>query len=133
MIPILTSVVVAGIGVAVFFALDLPLPWLLGPIFACLIAALAGVPMRGIKLLNDGMRTILGVAVGATFTTAILVSMTAMWPTLLLIPLMIACIGVLGVPYFQRVWRLDFPTAYYSSMPLDAACAEVLGDDDTGA
>lgn len=117
MIPILTSVVVAGIGVAVFFALDLPLPWLLGPIFACLIAALAGVPMRGMKLLNDGMRTILGVAVGATFTTAILVSMTAMWPTLLLIPLMIACIGMLGVPYFQRVWGLDFPTAYYSSMP----------------
>lgn len=117
MIPILNSVVVAAIGVAIFFAFNLPLPWLLGPIFACLIAALAGVPMRGIKLVNDGMRTILGVAVGATFTTAILASMVTMWPTLLLIPVMIACIGALGVPYFQRIWGLDFATAYYSSMP----------------
>ena len=64
MIAILYSVVVAAIGVAVFFTLDLPLPWLLGPICACLVAALAVVPMRVSKLVNDGMRTILGGAVG---------------------------------------------------------------------
>lgn len=66
---------VAGFGVLAFKLLHLPLPWLLGPIFACLIAALAGLPMRGIKLVNEAMRTILGVAVGATFTTTLLVSM----------------------------------------------------------
>lgn len=132
MIPILISVVVAGVGVAIFFALDLPLPWLLGPIFACLIAALAGVPMRGIKLVNDGMRTILGVAVGATFTTAVLASMVALWPTLLLIPLMVACIGALGVPYFQRLWGLDFPTAYYSSMPGGLQDMLVFGEEAGG-
>lgn len=108
---------VAGAGVAVFHLLNLPLPWLLGPIFACLFAALAGMPLKGNKLINDAMRSILGVAVGATFTVALLGSMVSMWPTLLMIPLMIASIGVIGVPYFQKIWGFDFATSYYSAMP----------------
>lgn len=117
MMPYILAPTVAALGVAAFHFLDLPLPWLLGPIFACLLAALAGVPMRSVKLLDDGMRTILGVAVGATLTAALLVSMTAMWPTLLMIPIMVVCIGAIGVPYFQRIWGFDFATSYYSSMP----------------
>lgn len=117
MIPFISALFVAGMGVVVFHVAHLPLPWLLGPIFACLVAALFGIPMRGNKQLGDGMRTILGVAVGATFTTTLLVSMAGMWPTLVMIPLMVAAIGAVGVPYFQRLWGFDFPTSYYASMP----------------
>jgi len=115
--PTLTAFIVAGIGVAVFKLLHLPLPWLLGPIFACLIAALVGLPLRGIKIVNDSMRTILGVAVGATLTPAVLASFPAMWPTLLMVPVMIALIALTGVPYFQRLCGYDFATAYYGAMP----------------
>jgi membrane AbrB-like protein len=117
MIPYFSAFVVAGIGVALFMALGLPLPWLLGPIAAGLIAAVAGVPMRGFTPLNQLMRTILGVAVGATFTPALLISMAGFWPTLLLIPVMVLAIGLLGVPYFNRLWRYDFATSYYATMP----------------
>lgn len=117
MMPILNSFAVAGFGVAVFSYLNLPLPWLLGPIFACLFAALVGIPMRGLKILNDGMRTILGVAVGATLTPAVLANFPSMLPTLVLVPVMVACIGIIGVPYFQRFCGYDFPTAYYATMP----------------
>jgi len=117
MIRILTAFATAGAGVAVFIALGLPLPWLLGPISACLLAALAGVPLGGIKPLNDAMRTILGVAVGATLTPAVLADLPGMWPTLLLVPVMVACIGMVGVPYFRRLCGYDFPTAYYAAMP----------------
>ena len=115
--PTLTAFIVAGIGVAVFKLLHLPLPWLLGPIFACLIAALVGLPLRGIKIVNDSMRTILGVAVGATLTPAVLASFPAMWPTLLMVPVMIALIALTGVPYFQRLCGYDFATAFYGAMP----------------
>lgn len=108
---------IAGIGVAIAHAISMPLPWLLGPIFACLTAALFGVPMKGNKMINDAMRSVLGVAVGATFTVALLISMVAMWPTLLMIPIMVLCIGLVGVPYFQRIWGFDFATSYYSAMP----------------
>ena len=129
MTPHANTFLIAGAGVAIWMAPGLPLPWLLGPMFACLAAALAGVPMKGIARLNEGMRTILGVAVGATFTPALLATMPAMWPTLLLIPLMVMCIGLLGVPYFRRVWGFDFPTSYYATMPGGLQDMLVFGEE----
>jgi membrane AbrB-like protein len=117
MIQIAITHCIAAFGVAIFHQLGLPLPWLLGPIVACLIAALLGVPMRGMPVVNNLMRTILGVAVGATFTWALLVTMAGMWTTLILVPLMVFAIGLVGVPYFQRLWGFDFATSYYGAMP----------------
>ncbi|MEP1585869.1 MAG: AbrB family transcriptional regulator [Tateyamaria sp.] len=123
---------IAALGVALFHLAGLPLPWLLGPITASLIAALAGVKMKGIKPLNEGMRTILGVAVGATFTPVLLGSMAGMWPTLLLIPLMVLSIGLIGVPYFMRIWGYDFATSYYSTMPGGLQDMLVFGEEAGG-
>ncbi|MEN0001741.1 MAG: AbrB family transcriptional regulator [Pseudomonadota bacterium] len=132
MMPVLLTFAVGAVGVLVFHLLALPLPWLLGPIFACLIAALAGMPMRGIKLLNDSMRTILGVAVGATLTPTVLATFPSMLPSLLMVPVMIACIGAIGVPYFRRLWGYDFPTAYYSAMPGGLQDMLVFGEEAGG-
>lgn len=129
MIVVLRTFAIAGLGVALFKLLHLPLPYLMGPIFACLAAALAGIPMRGVKPLNDAMRTILGVAVGATLTPAVLATFPAMWPTLLLVPIMVAVIGVIGVPYFQRFCGYDFPTAYYATMPGGLQDMIVFGEE----
>jgi membrane AbrB-like protein len=130
--PYVATFVVAAIGAAIFLYAQLPLPWLLGPIFACLAAALIGLPMKGIKPVNEAMRTVLGVAVGATFTTTILASMVTMWPTLLMIPLMIFCIGLAGVPYFQKLWGYDFATAYYSTMPGGLQDMLIFGEEAGG-
>lgn len=132
MIPVLLAFVVAGAGVAVFSALALPLPWLLGPIAACLLAALLRVPMGAIKPLNDGMRTILGVAVGATLTPAVLATFPAMWPTLLCVPVMVVVIGIAGVPYFTRIWGYDRATAYYSTMPGGLQDMLIFGEEAGG-
>lgn len=114
---ILQTFALALIGVGAFHLLDLPLPWLLGPIMACLLGAALGMRLKGVKPINQTMRTILGVAVGATLTPAVLAGFPAMWPTLIMIPLSVLIIGGVGVPYFRRVWGYDFPTAYYSAMP----------------
>jgi membrane AbrB-like protein len=84
---------------------------------SCLIAALCGMQLKTLKLLGDGMRTILGVAVGATVTWVFLISLPSIWDTLLLIPVMVIVIGLSGVWFFQRFSDYDFPTAYYASMP----------------
>lgn len=123
---------IAGAGVALFHGIGLPLPWLLGPIFACLVSALLGVRMAGIKPLNEGMRTVLGVAVGATFTPALLASMLGMWHTLVLIPVMTLLIGLIGVPYFRRLWGFDFATSYYSAMPGGLQDMLVFGEEAGG-
>jgi membrane AbrB-like protein len=105
------------IGALVFLLVNAPLPWLFGPMVACLIAALLGVQLRAVKPLNEAMRTILGVAVGATVTVAFLQDLSSMWSTLILIPVMVAVIGLIGVPYFQKVWGYDWATSYYAAMP----------------
>ncbi|GIT90021.1 monooxygenase [Jannaschia pagri] len=129
MIRITGTFVIALLGVAGFHLLGLPLPWLLGPITGCLVAALAGAPLGGIPIVNETMRTVLGVAVGATFTPALLVSMAGYWPTLLLVPVMVACIGLTGVPYFRKVCGYDFPTSYYATMPGGLQDMLVFGEE----
>lgn len=128
----INTYVLAACGVALFMMLRLPLPWLLGPIFACLAGAIFGLPMRSKKPVNELMRTILGVAVGATFTPALLFLMIGYWPTLLLIPVMILMIGLVGVPYFHRVWGYDFPTSYYATMPGGLQDMLVFGEEAGG-
>ncbi|MGR3435506.1 MAG: AbrB family transcriptional regulator, partial [Shimia sp.] len=117
MIGVACAFAASGIGVAAFHLLGLPLPWLLGPIFACLAAAVARVPLGGLPLLNDGMRTILGVAVGASLTPAVVAGLPALWPTLVLVPTMTLAIGLIGVPYFRRLCGYDPATAYFAAMP----------------
>ncbi len=123
---------ISGLGVALFMGLDLPLPWLLGPICACLTAGLCGVTLRGFKPLNDGMRTILGVAIGASITPAVVIGMPALWPTLLMIPVLIFLAGIIGVPYFQRLWGFDFATSYYGAMPGGLQDMLVFGEEAGG-
>ena len=132
MIQILTTFAIGLVGVAAFHVLQVPLPWLLGPIGACLTAALLGVRLKGIRWLNEGMRTILGVAVGATLTPAVIATFPAMWPTLLLVPVMVVVIGALGVPYFRRLWGFDAVTAYYAAMPGGLQDMILLGEEAGG-
>ncbi|MGR3793467.1 AbrB family transcriptional regulator [Vannielia sp. SX4] len=107
----------AAVGTAVFWLADLPLPFLFGPMSACLIAALLGAPLKGFGQVSVGARTILGVAVGASITPALFAQLPAMAASVALVPLYIALIGLIGVPFFRRVWGFDAPTAYYSAMP----------------
>ena len=104
-------------GALLFLALHIPLPWLFGPMTACLVAALCGMQLKAVKPLGEAMRTILGVAVGATVTVSFLMDLSSMWATLLLIPVIVGVIGFIGVPYFQRVWGYDWATSYYAAMP----------------
>lgn len=115
--PRLTTFALACAGVAVFWVLGLPLPFLFGPMAACLIAAFAGVKMQGFGQVSVAARTILGVAIGASLTPAVLATLPQVMLSVAIIPLYLALIGAVGVPYFRRVWGYDAATAYYAAMP----------------
>ncbi len=108
---------ISAIGAALFLALGLPLPFLLGPMFGCLTAALAGVRLRGFGPLAPAMRTILGVAVGASVTPQLVGRLGDFAVSVALVPLFVAIIGLIGYPYFRRVCGFDQKTAYYAAMP----------------
>lgn len=104
-------------GVALFMLLGLPLPFLFGPLAACLLAALAQRPLQGFGQVSKGFRTILGVAVGASLTPDVVAALPSMAASLAFIPLYILVIGLIGVPYFHRVHGFDRVTAWYAAMP----------------
>lgn len=100
-----------------FWLADLPLPFLFGPMTACLLAALFGAPLKGMGEVSKGARTILGIAVGASITPEVVHQLPNMLGSVIFVPLYIFCIGLIGVPYFHRICGFDLPTSYYAAMP----------------
>ncbi len=115
--PRLTALLAALIGAVVFVYLGLPIPLLLGPMAGSLAFALAGARLQGMGLLGTLMRTVLGVAIGASVTPEFVQELPKYGPSLLLIPFFIATIGAAGYLFFRRVMGFSHPTAFYSAMP----------------
>ncbi len=111
------TLLLAAAGAAAFWVLSLPLPLLLGPMFACLIAALAGLRLRGVPPVSNAMRPVLGVAVGASLTPALFSQIGEMALSVALVPPFVLAIGLTGYPYFRKVWGFDHATSYYAAAP----------------
>jgi len=107
----------AILGTGAFHLAGLPLPFLFGPLLACLIAALSGLPLMGLGRVSTAARTILGVAIGSSFTPEVLGRVPEMLVSVSLIPFYIVAIGLVGVPFFRRLFGFDTVTAYYAAMP----------------
>jgi uncharacterized protein len=129
----LTTFGAAVSGAAIFVLLGLPLPWLLGPMLACLLVALGGAEMKGAGQLGIFMRTFLGVAVGASITPEVLVGLPEMAASLAIVPAFIAAIALVGYPLFRRVFGFDHATAWYSAMPGGLQDMLVFGEEAGGS
>ena len=116
-------------GLAIALAAGVPLPFLFGPMGACLAAALLGAPLLGVGPITQGARTVLGVAIGASVTPALIGQLPAMALSLALVPLHVGLIGLVGVPFFRRVCGFDTVTAFFAAMPGGATDMVLFGQD----
>lgn len=116
-------------GLGIFLFLDLPLPFLFGPMAGCLLAALLGAPLRGLGQVSTGARTVLGVAIGTSITPALLAKLPAMALSVSLVPVYVLLIALIGVPFFRKVCGFDPITAFYAAMPGGAADMTILGQE----
>ncbi|WP_282181760.1 AbrB family transcriptional regulator [Aliiroseovarius marinus] len=123
---------IAGAGSLGFFILGLPLPFLIGPMSACLIAALAGMQLKGAGQFGLFMRTFLGVAVGSSITPELLGRMSEIASSLAFVPLFIATIAVVGYPLLRHVFGFDPVTSWYSAMPGGLQDMLVFGEEAGG-
>ncbi|MBO9477287.1 AbrB family transcriptional regulator [Shimia sp. R11_0] len=104
-------------GALGFWKFGLPLPFLFGPMAACLLAALCGAQFAGFGQVTVAARTILGVAVGTSITPEVAGQLPSMMGSLALMPLYILLIAVVGVPFFHKICKFDPITSYYAAMP----------------
>lgn len=125
----LLTLVVGLIGAGVFHFFSLPLPWLLGPLFAGLIVSLAGLKTTMPRPVSLSVRTILGVAIGSSFQPELLERVGEMLASLALVPFYVLAIAGFGYPYFRKVCGFDAPTAYFSAMPGGLQDMTIFGEE----
>ena len=114
----LFALLIGVFGAIVFIYLNLPLPWLLGAIFASSIAMrFEKLPIKSPKPFSTPARVLIGLTIGSAFTPEILQYIDLYFYSLLLvIPYTIITI-IAGMYYFYRFQGFDKKTAYLSSMP----------------
>ncbi len=111
------ALAIGGAGAFVFGLLRLPLPWMLGSMAFCTVAALLRAPISPPARIRPFMIMILGIMLGSAFTPDMLGRAGDWVISLALLALYIGATGALALPYFTRVAKLDPVTAYFCAMP----------------
>jgi len=116
--PVILATVIALGGVAAFYFLGLPLPWLLGAILPLLVASrFEGINLAAPKPLIHPARALLGIAIGGSFTPAIVDSLDKYLLSLVfMIPFLFITI-VIGKLYYHRVAGFDKTTSIFCALP----------------
>lgn len=120
-----------GLGVlggSVFTLLGTPMPWMLGPLFACLLASLFSVPLESPVSFRAPMTAMIGVMMGAGYSPALFGQIGSWWATILGLVVFMAVAGAACVTYFRFVAGYDFKTAYFCGMPGGLVEMVMLGD-----
>ena len=111
------ALAIGTVGGTLFFALNMPLAWMMGAMVLTTIAALSRVTLYVPGRLRSAMVAILGVLLGSTFTPEAL-DKVAEWPiTLASLALYLLLVTGMLYLYFRRVMGFDPATAYFSATP----------------
>lgn len=121
---------IGACGSVLFIFLNLPLPWLLGSIFASSIAMrFENLPIKSPKTFSSPARVLIGLTIGSAFTPEILQYLDIYFYSLLLvIPYTIITI-IAGMYYYYQYQGFDKKTAYLSSMPGGVIEMVIIGEE----
>ncbi|MDH3738079.1 MAG: AbrB family transcriptional regulator, partial [Alphaproteobacteria bacterium] len=104
-------------GGAIFSYLDLPLPWMMGAMFASGMATLGGAQLKMDSRLRTLMILVLGVLLGGAFSPEI-VERIPRWPiTLASLAIYVVIATVATFAYYRFIARFDPRTAFFCAVP----------------
>ncbi|MGE6613056.1 AbrB family transcriptional regulator [Peribacillus sp. NPDC076916] len=112
------ALLTAFIGGSLFSLVGLPIPWLLGPLAALLIAS----RFKNVKLIwpvsmrNTGL-IIVGYSIGISFTKSSLSDMISHLPSMLILTTLIVLVCVCSAFVMSKYSGVDYPTSLTSSIP----------------
>jgi membrane AbrB-like protein len=128
----LAALVVGGAGGFVFSTFDLPLPWMLGSMTACTLAAILRAPIAAPGIVRPPMTVVIGVMLGAGFSPQVAESVLDWLPTVLGLAAFVLLSGAACVAYFRLVAGFDLPTAYFAGMPGGLVEMVIVGEEKGG-
>jgi uncharacterized protein len=116
-VPIGAALGLGALGGAVFAALGLPLPWLLGALAATTVGSLGGLALRVPEGMRRPMIAVLGAMLGTTFTPERLEGAVGWLPTLGALPLYVIMVGGVIFLYLRRFSDMDPTSAFFAATP----------------
>jgi membrane AbrB-like protein len=119
---------IGGAGGAIFAALHLPLPWLIGALVAVAAARLSGLPAEASRHARNYCFVVVGVALGLYFTPATAALMLANLPLLVTAAGSTLAVGGTLAWLLARLGRVDMATAWFASIPGGAADMAMLAE-----
>lgn len=105
------------LGGWIFLILKLPLPWMLGAMTTCTIAAILRAPIDAPPIIRPPMSAAIGVMLGASFYPGLLREIPGWLPALIGLLGFMATAGACVVWYLRRIGGLDATTAFFAGMP----------------
>ncbi len=111
------GLLIGAIGGVVFALLRLPLPWMLGALFATMMAAVLQVPVLPPARIRPVVVAVIGVLLGARFTPDIVAQAGAWSLTVAILMAYVVAVALVVVPFYRFVGRFDWVTAYFAGMP----------------
>jgi membrane AbrB-like protein len=104
-------------GGALFYALNLPLPWMLGALFATMTASVANAPVLAPARVRPAVVAVIGVLLGSRFTPDIIAQAGAWIGTVVILLVYVVCVALVVVPFYRFFGKFDWVTAYFAGMP----------------
>ena len=126
------AMLIGACGGWLFLQARLPLPWMLGSMVFCTIAALIRLPVAAPPVIRPPMTMVIGVMLGAGFKPDVVGQLPNWLPTIAgLILFMVAC-AIACVSYFRRVAKFDPVTAFFAGMPGGLVEMVTVGEEKGG-
>ncbi|RAU21882.1 ammonia monooxygenase [Paramagnetospirillum kuznetsovii] len=106
-----------ALGGALFAALDLPLPWMLGALGATTVASLSGWSPAVPRPLRATMIGVLGLMLGSAFAPDLLDRVGRWADSMAVLAVAMTLTTALVVAYLRRLGRMDKVTAFFAGAP----------------
>ncbi len=95
--------------------LNMPLPWLLGPMLSVAALRLASAPIAAVKPLRAVGQWVIGVSLGLYFSSEILDLVAEHWVAILISTAVPVLISIFGTFVLSYIGKADLKTAWFSS------------------
>lgn len=104
-------------GGCLFYLFHLPLPWMLGALFATMAAAVGGAPVTAPSRMRPAVVAVIGVLLGSRFTPDVVHQALVWLGTIAALMAYVVVVALTVVPFYRYVGKLDWVTAYFAGMP----------------
>ena len=108
---------IGGVGAFAASRLNIPLPWMLGPMILVTVAVVLGARLAAPIFLRKLLLPVLGVMLGSGFAPGLFGQLSGWLFTIAILPVYVALAFCSAFVVYRKIGRYDPVTAYFSSAP----------------